>query len=200
MALKKDNITNLKHTLNKTTRLKHKKNIESKFKMFITGFSDVTGFTVISTLEAVTTLALKYLLKLNIISTTQAITLINFTVRKSIEIDCKLEANSSLDFRKEAREQILSELEALVGTDRKLFELDSLTLDEMDLLTLGELDFSEGIIFILRKKLQINSTTETNTLLDLYMYYYNRLNDLDSQTLGDLDLLTLGELDRTLIT
>lgn len=196
---RKDVVKDLAFKIKETTNINFKKNIVTNLKMNISNFSDISGFTAKSTIEFITDIALKIQKKFGIFSTNQINTLVKFSLKSILVIDSKIENNSQLDFNSEKVSNINSNIEFLIGTSTTLGELDSLTLDDMDLSTLEELGFTQGVIFVMKKKLNIPYSVEINTTADFLVYYYYKLGDLDSMTLGDLDSMILGDIDRMIM-
>jgi hypothetical protein len=196
---KKNVIENLKFSIEKISNLRFVKDVEIGIKMYISNFANIAGISIRSTIEFASNVVLKMNKKFNILSALEMNSILIFALKSIISIDSKIDFNSTLSLKTSKKLNISSSAEFLVGTDRILRDIDSLLLDELDLLTLEEVGFIEGIIFVLSKKIPIDSDVEFNTILDFLGYYYEKLQDHDSKLLGDMDSLTLEELDRSLI-
>lgn len=204
---KKTTITNTKNDetikkINKTDIITIKtlrKNIETILKFCAEGFAEIAGLRINSTIEFVGDMLLTLKKKFDIESSSTFNSTMSALVRKKIQINSSLAFNAVMDTKKIESTEANSTVEFNIGQLSSLGDLDNFTLSEMDIFTLGELGFSEGVNFILRKNLKIDSDIEFNTTIDLLLYSYSRLSTLDPQTLGTLDTETLEQLDRVIV-
>ena len=196
----KDIVTNKQLDLSKfTTNKTITKNITAFINICVDRFSDIKGFKVSSVVTFSADILLALIKKFHIESSTTMQTAVTILAKKKIQIDSSIAFNSALGLSKRTNGHIDSEVDLTFGSEAILEELDSLTLGELDIFTLGSMGFSEGVNFILVKKLNIPSNIVFSTTVDLLRYSYTRLSVLDPQTLGALDTQTLEDLDRTII-
>lgn len=175
------------------------KNIETIIRLCAEGYAEISALRIRSTIEFIGETLMKMSKRFNISSTKEFQSTITFLARKKIQIDSSIAFNAVVGMSEIKAGNADSDIEFLVGKESILGNLDPLTLNEMDILTLGELGFTEGIDFILRKNLKIDSICEFSSAADMFAYSYTKLSTLDPQTLGALDSQVLDDLDRTII-
>lgn len=73
--------------------------------------------------------------------------------------------------------------------------MDLKTLDDLDNLTLDDIEFTEGIVANVIKRTLFSVKLISNVSIDMYMFKYRKLEELDSMILGDLDILTLKDVE-----
>lgn len=195
----KNIIVEIKNVKDDICNIDFKKDITTNINFIIENFTEITGITIKSIVNVTTNIMFKIHSKLNIISKANINTIIGFAIKSNMVIDNKAEAKTNILFRENKKFAIDSNVISEVKREQLLEELDNLTLDEMDIQTLEQLDYVKGLRMIMQKKINIISNPTCASTLNLLMYYYNKLEDIDDLTLDDLDTLTLDEIDRVLI-
>ena len=175
------------------------KNIESMFDFFAEQFAKIFGIGLSATIVFVASIYIKINKMLNINVTTSFLSNMTFLVKKKLAIDVQYDINATMLMLKRVSMSIDSSVEFILKGNAILESIDNLTLGELDILTLEEVGFGNGVNFILIKSILISSQIDITSTMNLSMYYYTLLLNLDTLTLGDLDSLTLLELYRTLI-
>ena len=87
-----------------------------------------------------------------------------------------------------------------IGKITKLFVLDKMKLSEMDNKTLSELDPLEGLTLKYTMRLFGNIKNTIKTNINLVLYKYTKLNEVDNLKLSDMDNLILKNIDMSKIS
>jgi len=195
----KDDIISLNCFKNTTANLSGYKSITSYKSGSIFGFSKLKAIAVRMSIDVNALLELKSNLKMDIASFIDIDGQIVFDSVKKFAIANNIDTDILIALAERARIAIDGNIDLTVWENNLLENLDDLLLSELDNLDLGMIDRDEGVKFSALKKFAIDANNQTNFVLDLYMYYYAKLNEYDNTLLNTMDNVNLIDLDRYLI-